>query len=160
MQNIYLLSLKKGQKQVIGVSYNHFGSIGKADSIIDGKKYNEELKFGDNRWELLIDPVKAKRETTAKLVTDSDTIESLVILNPCRHWETKFMQIIHTDIGYTRPQAEILAEHIRFIDYVLDYCDATDEYPDDSKFRWTCEGTWTVNEYMKSRPQSQIDCLI
>lgn len=152
--------LKKGQKQVIGVSYNHFGSIGKADLIIDGKKYNEELKFGDNRWELLIDPVKAKRETTVKLVTDSDTIESLVVLNPCRHWKTKFMQITHTDIGYTRPQAEILAEHIRFIDYVLDYCDATDEYPDDAKFRWTCEGTWAVNEYMKSRPQSQIDRLI
>lgn len=151
---------KKSQKQVVCVNYNHFGTIGKADLIIDGKRFNEELKFGENRWELLVDPVKVKRETSVKLFLDNDTIESKVILNPCRHWEAKFMQITHTDIGYTRPQAEILAEHIRFIDYVLDYCDATDKYPDDSKFRWTCEGTWVVNEYMKSRPQSQINRLI
>lgn len=152
--------LKKGHKQVIGVDYNHFGPIGKAKLIIGDKAFSKDLKFGNNRWELLIDPVKVKKETIVKLILDSDTVESKVVLMPCRHWETKFMQISHTDIGYTRPQAEILAEHIRFIDYVLDYCDATDEYPEDSKFRWTCEGTWVVNEYMKSRPQSQIDRLI
>jgi hypothetical protein len=70
------------------------------------------------------------------------------------------VQHVHTDIGYTRPQTEILPEHLRFIDYALDFCDLTDDYPDDAKFRWTCEVTWPVSEYLKRRGPSQIERLI
>ena len=38
-------------------------------------------------------------------------------------------------------------------------CDQTDTFPDDAKFRWTCEAAWAVNEYLKSRPSSQIKRL-
>ena len=69
------------------------------------------------------------------------------------------MQHSHTDIGYTKPQSEILAEHQRYIDYALDYCDQTDNLPDDSKFRWTCESAWVVKEYLKTRPTAQIERL-
>ena len=33
---------------------------------------------------------------------------------------------------------------LRFIDYTLDYCDQTDHYPGDARFRWTCEASWTI----------------
>ena len=59
------------------------------------------------------------------------------------------VQHTHTDIGYTRPQTEILPEHLRYIDYALDYCDLTDGYPDDARFRWTCETSWAVREYLQ-----------
>jgi len=70
------------------------------------------------------------------------------------------VQHTHTDIGYTRPQTEILPEHLRYIDDALDYCDQTDDYPDNAKFRWTCEASWAVREYLKNRPKKQIDRLI
>ncbi len=70
------------------------------------------------------------------------------------------MQHSHTDIGYTRPQSEILAEHLRYIDYALDYCDQTDNLPDDAKFRWTCESAWVTREYLRTRPSSQIERLL
>ena len=41
------------------------------------------------------------------------------------------VQHTHTDIGYTRPQAEILGEHLRYIDFALEYCALPDDYPDD-----------------------------
>ena len=69
------------------------------------------------------------------------------------------VQHTHTDIGYTRSQMEILAEHLRYIDYALDYCDATDHYPDAARFRWTCEVAWPVKEYLKNRPASQVERL-
>ena len=69
------------------------------------------------------------------------------------------VQHTHTDIGYTRSQMEILAEHLRYIDYALDYCDATDNYPDAAKFRWTCEVSWAVSEYLKTRPAEQVERL-
>jgi len=65
----------------------------------------------------------------------------------------------HTDIGYTRPQTEILPEHLRYLDYALDYCDETDSLPDDARFRWSCETSWAVREYLRTRPASQIERL-
>ena len=46
---------------------------------------------------------------------------------------------------------------MRYIDYALDYCDQTDNMPDDAKFRWTCESAWVTREYLRSRPSSQIE---
>jgi len=54
---------------------------------------------------------------------------------------------------------KFLPEHLRYIDYALDYCDQTDDYPDNAKFRWTCEASWPVKEYLVSRPKEQIERL-
>ena len=77
-------------------------------------------------------------------------------LTPPRRWTIYLTQHTHTDIGYTRPQTEILPEHLRYIDYALDYCDLTDRLPDDARFRWTCETAWAVREYLQRRPAAQI----
>ncbi|MCQ2153240.1 MAG: hypothetical protein MJY44_01515 [Bacteroidales bacterium] len=82
---------------------------------------------------------------------------------PQRDWTVYLVQHTHTDIGYTKPQTEILAEHLRYIDYAIDYCDITKDYPDDARFRWTCEAAWAVTEYVKVRPAEQVrrlkDCI-
>lgn len=152
--------LRKNGKQLIKVSYEHFGVPGNATIKIGNITEKKAVVFGMNNLEISIDPVTTPSNTTLTLIVDDNKLNCDVNLAPIRKWEANFMQITHTDIGYTRPQTDILAEHVRFIDYVLDYCDATDNYPDESKFRWTCEGTWAVQEFLKSRPQSQIDRLI
>ncbi|MBK7410025.1 MAG: hypothetical protein IPJ40_19425 [Saprospirales bacterium] len=83
-----------------------------------------------------------------------------VFVGAVAEWTIYLVQHSHTDIGYTRPQTEILPEHLRYIDYALDYCDQTDDYPDNAKFRWTCEASWAVREYLESRPETQIDRLL
>jgi hypothetical protein len=82
------------------------------------------------------------------------------LVSKVKPWEIFLVQHAHTDIGYTRAQTEILPEHVRYIDYALDYCDATDNYPDFAKFKWTCETSWAVSEYIKTRPKAQIERLI
>ena len=82
-----------------------------------------------------------------------------VRLTAPRKWMVYLVQHTHTDIGYTRPQTEILPEHLRYIDTALDFCDLTDTYPDDARFRWTCEVSWTVREYLKRRPAAQVERL-
>lgn len=95
----------------------------------------------------------------AKIQIGDKTIEREFIVEPVKEWTIYFVQHSHTDIGYTRSQTEILPEHLRFIDYALDYCDLTDDFPDDAKFRWTCESSWAVREYLEQRPASQIERL-
>jgi len=79
---------------------------------------------------------------------------------PVKPWTVYLVQHTHTDIGYTKPQTEILAEHIRYIDYAVEYCELTDHYPDDAKFRWTCEAAWAVKEYLLNRPKEQVDKFV
>ncbi len=102
-------------------------------------------------------PPAARRETLeVQLAMGKTRTSTKVTVAPVRHRTIYLVQHAHTDIGYTRPQTEILAEHLRYIDYALDYCDQTDAYPDEAKFRWTCETSWAVREYLKTRPAEQI----
>lgn len=154
------VQIKGSGKQVVKVTYSHFGTPQEATIKIGKNTIRKAIEFGQNSIEIPIDPIKTSVQESIALTTDCKTLTCDVQLEPIRKWEANFMQITHTDIGYTRPQTDILAEHVRFIDYVLDYCDATDNYPEESKFRWTCEGAWAVQEFFKSRPKSQIDRFI
>lgn len=117
-----------------------------------------DLIRGNNRFLLTFPAVIRPKKITISAKIDDKPAESYsVTLVPPKKWEIYFVQHSHTDIGYTRPQSEILAEHMRYIDYALDYCDQTDNLPDDAKFRWTCESAWVTREYLRSRPVEQIE---
>jgi hypothetical protein len=120
-----------------------------------------DLKKGNNRYLLTFPAVGKSRKITVSAKIDDKAAEKYpVTLVPPKKWQIYFVQHSHTDIGYTRPQSEILAEHMRYIDYALDYCDQTDNLPDDAKFRWTCESAWVTREYLRSRPTSQVKRLL
>lgn len=70
-----------------------------------------------------------------------------------RPWEIFLVHHTHVDIGYTEPQQVLFRKHAQFIDRALDYITETDEYPDDAKFRWTCEVSWTVKHFLRCYPQ-------
>jgi alpha-mannosidase len=134
---------------------------GKAGKIVITKDGKELLKAdmvrGINRYLLTFPAVTRSAKITLSAKIDDNPAEKYpVTLVPVKKWQIYFVEHSHTDIGYTRPQSEILAEHMRYIDYALDYCDQTDNMPDDAKFRWTCESSWVTREYLRSRPASQI----
>jgi len=154
---------KKGDTplQLVETAIFYFGQESEAKIYADGKLLeNTRLKFGYNTVNLGLPPVTKQTRIGLKVVVGDFTMSNTVTLDPVKKWKIKFIQHTHTDIGYTRSQNEILAEHLRYIDYALDYCDATDNYPENAKFRWTCEASWPVDEYLKCRPASQIERLI
>ena len=127
-------------------------------SIPGEESQKDSVKKGDNLILLTVSAVlKAKKVDITVKGDKSLTGKFPLTLTPVKKWEIYLVQHAHTDIGYTRPQSEILAEHMRYIDYALDYCDQTDSLPDAAKFRWTCESAWVVREYLRSRPASQIE---
>lgn len=118
----------------------------------------DDLRKGNNRFLLTVPAVtKRSKITISAKINDKPAEEYRVTVVPPTKWEMYLVQHSHTDIGYTRPQSEILAEQMRYIDYALDYCDKTDSFPDASRFRWTCESAWVVQEYLRCRPSSQIE---
>ncbi|MBK6965711.1 MAG: glycosyl hydrolase family 38 [Bacteroidales bacterium] len=155
------ISEADGKQYQLGVAgILHFGESAAAKVFMDGKLVNEsQVNFGYNYVKLRLPVVKTRKIVNYRLEIADQVWKGKLELNPVRKWRVNFVQHTHTDIGYTRSQTDILAEHLRFIDFALDYCDNTDGYPEESKFRWTCESSWAVDEYLKCRPASQIDRL-
>ncbi len=124
----------------------------------EGAEVHSKLQFGFNRLVLKLRNTDAERTVAIGVGFDNTGMKSYSFLQkPIRKWTVYLVEHAHTDIGYTRPQTEILPEHLRFIDYALDYCDQTDSLPDDAKFRWTCEASWPVSQYLNNRPPEQIE---
>ncbi|PLW97234.1 MAG: glycosyl hydrolase family 38, partial [Marinilabiliales bacterium] len=144
----------------IRFNYIHLGDPAEATIQVEQESQNFMLRSGLNEVDFLIR--KVGEPTSVKTVfTVGDKIQKQdVQLKPVKEWTVYLVQHSHTDIGYTRAQSEILAEHLRYIDYALDYCDQTDSYSEDAQFRWTCEASWAVREYLNNRPKEQTDRLI
>lgn len=159
--NAFPAILKKEKKQLVEAGIFYFGKNTKAKVYADGKLLAETpLAFGYNTVNLGLPPVDKPTQVDLKVVAGDFEMNNRVVLEPVRKWALRFIQHTHTDIGYTRSQTEILAEHLRYIDYALDYCDATDDYPENARFRWTCEAAWAVDEYLQCRPWPQVKRLI
>ena len=125
-----------------------------------GKTESIAVKKGIQTIEFLHPEVLKEKDIDINLIYDKKSVGvKRIKLLPVKKWTVYLIQHTHTDIGYTRPQTEILREHIRYIDYAIEYCELTEKLPDDARFRWTCEASWTVNEYIKNRPQEQIEKL-
>ena len=150
---------KEGGKSFQQVVANYHSE--KPGKIVFSKEGKELLKAdlvrGDNRFLLTFPAVTKESKIIITTKIDDKAVEknAITLVKP-KKWQIYFVEHSHTDVGYTRPQSEILAEHMRYIDYALDYCDQTDNLPDDAKFRWTCESSWVVREYLRSRPVTQI----
>ncbi len=136
-------ALVKEDSAVFTLSGFHIFHTGKPVKINidigDLAQVSAHLKTGYNQVPLKIKEVK--EPVTYKTNIQYDDGQELVMyikLEPIKKWTVFLVQHAHTDIGYTRPQTEILPEHLRFIDFALDFCDLTDHYPDDARFRWTC----------------------
>ncbi|NNF33946.1 MAG: glycosyl hydrolase family 38, partial [Saprospiraceae bacterium] len=158
-----MVVVKEGEQRKHNVVFEilHLQPSEKVTIKINGMETSMDLHTGYNRLDVNLPKVDHPTPYTAVIqVGNQEAISRSFTLSPVREWEVYLIQHTHSDIGYTRPQPEILPEHLRYIDHALDYCDATDDYPDAAQFRWTCETSWSVKEYLENRPQSQIDRLI
>ncbi|MCK4748353.1 MAG: glycosyl hydrolase family 38, partial [Bacteroidales bacterium] len=143
---------------IVNFGFTHLGEETATTVTVGNVKEKIILKPGSNALDLMLPKVDVPTEYTAKIkIGGNPELEKRFKMNPVKEWTIYLVQHTHTDIGYTRPQTEILPEHLRYIDYALDFCDLTDDYPDHARFRWTCEASWAVREYLKSRPEKQIE---
>ncbi len=139
----------------------HLGNPVKGNiAITGGPSAGFILETGFNEVKLLLPEATQEGEHVAMIhIAGQRPFKKDFTISPFRHFTIYLVEHAHTDIGYTRPQTEILPDHLRYIDYALDFCDQTDSLPDDARFRWTCETSWAVREYLKTRPPAQVERL-
>ncbi|MFJ8844790.1 glycoside hydrolase family 38 C-terminal domain-containing protein [Streptomyces cyaneofuscatus] len=109
---------------------------------------------GDTR--LLVPEVEAPTPVLVELpeLAGGESVE--VLLTPQRHWTLHLVQHAHLDIGYTDPQSTVLAEGRKYLDSLLELCRTTDDWPDESKFRWAVEGFFSYENWSQNRPARKV----
>ncbi|CAA9566682.1 MAG: Alpha-mannosidase [uncultured Thermomicrobiales bacterium] len=97
--------------------------------------------------------LEATRATRSPIQVD-------ITVAPQRKWSIYLIHHSHLDIGYTDPQATVLASQLAYLDAALDLVMATDDWPEESRFRWNVEVTWRLPHWQGSRPASICDAFI
>ncbi|MGQ9456027.1 MAG: glycosyl hydrolase-related protein [Armatimonadota bacterium] len=79
---------------------------------------------------------------------------------PRRHWTVHLIQFAHHDLGYTDLPSNVLREYCEFYDSVLQFCRETEDFPDESKFRYTIEQAWSLLYYLDHRSSEICEEMI
>jgi len=72
---------------------------------------------------------------------------------PGRHWEVYIVPVTHHDLGYTDTLENVLRKYEGFYDDILRFCEETDDWPVESRYRYSVEATWSVQQFLKNRPE-------
>jgi len=156
MRQFYFSTLVDGSRESIG------GELTVTGPGIKKITYNIESKdFKGGRYELLIP--KLTEPTAIKLSYKSSVgkeMEFTKTIKPARKWTFYMTPHVHYDPGFTALQGEVIETCSEDMLDVIEFCKRSADWPEDSKFRWTIEGTALFDRFVDRRSKEQIDDLI
>ncbi|MEW5901341.1 MAG: glycoside hydrolase family 38 C-terminal domain-containing protein, partial [Acidobacteriota bacterium] len=152
-------------KQMLRIEIENTGAEteGELEANVASKKLTEpaiRIPAGRSTHEFFIPEVSRPLVAKFGLKVGTQALRLEKKLEPQRKWSVYLFHHSHTDIGYTELQSRIFKKHAEYLDDVIRYCRETADYPDDAKFRWNAEVSWSVDNYVKQRPQSQVNELM
>jgi len=119
------------------------------------------LGVGKNgKYTVPIQVPEVKQSTPARFVLkagDRVLDTRSVDLRPRKHWTIYFVPITHHDLGYTDTIENVLNLYARFYDDVVRFCDETKDWPEEAQYRYTLEGTWSLQHFVANRPKEAVD---
>ena len=162
---VFYAEVSGGLKQLIDVEVENAGPEVQADLEVALGAAKQTFRLGRlvsgrGKYPIYLAEVKVPVAIKLTLKAGAATVEKNFTLNPQRKWVVYLFHHSHTDIGYTELQTRVGANHLDYLDSVIDYCRATEDYPDDAKFRWNIEVSWALQNYRVSRPESKVRELI
>ena len=118
------------------------------------------IETGKSVVEVYVPEITKAAKVDFTLKVGKATVTRTVALAPQRKWTLYLMPHSHTDIGYTELQPRVLKNHLEYIDSVIDFCKATDAYPEEARFRWNLEASLIFENYLKNRPEEKVKELL
>jgi alpha-mannosidase len=78
---------------------------------------------------------------------------------PRKHWEICLVPISHHDLGYTNTIERVLQQYCGIYQDVLKFCEETENYPEEAKFRYNVEGAWSLQYFIEHSNKETLDKL-
>lgn len=112
---------------------------------------------GKNQIEVFVPDIAHPRQVTFLLTAgDNELDRKSLAWQPQRRWKVFFVPITHHDLGYTDTIENVLNQYAGFYDDVLRFCLETDGFPEEAQYRYTAEGSWSMQHFFDNRPEESI----
>jgi hypothetical protein len=152
-------------RQRIDVAIDYSGPATPARIEIEGFRKPsflavDKLAPGQSVIPVTVPDLLAAAKTTFRVIAGKARASRDVTLVPQRKWTLYLLPHSHTDIGYTELQTRVTKNHVEYLDAVIEFCKATESYPDEAKFRWNIEASWALENFFKTRPADKIAELV
>ncbi|MBN1422692.1 MAG: hypothetical protein JXP34_28205 [Planctomycetes bacterium] len=112
---------------------------------------------GESAFEVSVPALSASTPIEFSLTARGKARDRRVVdWSPGRRWRVFFVPITHHDLGYTDTIENVLDTYAGFYDDVLRFCEETEDWPEESKYRYTGEGAWSLQYFVRHRPEEAI----
>jgi alpha-mannosidase len=114
----------------------------------------------ENRREIFLPEIKSEESAEFLVFGNDEKIVKNVLRKPVRKWTIYLLLHSHTDLGFTAPVSDVAQIHNDNTDIAILYCKETEHWPEGSRFKWNCEISWQVQNYLRDRNPAQIEKLM
>ncbi|MBE0652738.1 MAG: hypothetical protein IH594_03005 [Bacteroidales bacterium] len=78
---------------------------------------------------------------------------------PRKHWEICMIPISHHDLGYTNPVERVWELYNDIYLDVIQFCEATNNYPEEAKFRYSVEQSSSLQHFIETADEETLGKL-
>jgi alpha-mannosidase len=145
-------------RQAIGLQWSGPAALAPRVASIDGVDQEpcwSRASPHRSAWAPVYVPLAGAARLVTITIPGSEQPELSVLVEPPLSWELFLVPHSHVDIGYTEHQDILSDAHGDYIAQALDIMNSTDCRPDEERYRWTCEASWTVEQFLRRHPDRE-----
>lgn len=118
------------------------------------------IKNAISDFNIYVPDISKPKKAVFSLKTGGKVLDSYKVeWQPQRHWEVFMVPISHHDLGYTDAIENILITYDGYYDDILRFCEETEDFPEESKYRYTAEQAWSIIHFIENRPKEIVEKL-
>jgi len=133
------------------------GSAGKnlvVSALRPGGLKSENPVSGAGEIMIKVPDLREPAELELKLLDSGKEIQALKFdWTPAKQWKIYISFVSHLDIGYTDLTDNVFKKRNQITETALKYAEQTKEWPEDSRWRWTAEGSWEIKNFLDEHPE-------
>lgn len=151
-------------KQIVNVVINSdhsveaklYANLGSSKTIVNMDKINQ----GENTYQIQLPDMRESILAEFMLEADGKTQDRFKMeWIPRKHWEICLIPISHHDLGYTDTIEGVFKKYMGIYQDVLNFCEETENYPEEAKFRYMPEEAWSLQHFIENSSKETLEKL-
>jgi len=124
----------------------------------NGGSFEESIVVEPGKSELVVKVPHASGPGRFVVSMDNGELSSASFdWEPARKWTVYVTHLSHFDHGYTDTHKGVMEKNRLILDRALAYARQTEDWPEDSKFRWTADAAYPVLDWLSYNPERRAE---